>query len=52
MRGKFRKGNRSDSVLWKKPLYLREIQKTKVTTQNATQMFDNTAVADRRKTVS
>ena len=42
----------SDSVLRQKPLYQKNCQEGKVTTQTTPQKFDYTAIADRLRTVS
>ena len=48
-----RKRKRSDSVLWQKPLHQQKCRQGKVTTQTTPQKkFDNTAIADRLRTVS
>ena len=50
---KDRKGRRSDSVLWQKPIHQQKCKTGKVTTQTTLQIkIDYTAVADRLRTVS
>ena len=39
-----RKGKRSDSVLWQKPIHQRKNPKSNVTTQNVTKNFDYTTI--------
>ena len=48
-----RKGKRSDSVLWQKPLHQqKKSKKQRDNIKNATKSFDYTTIADRLRTVS